>query len=512
MRESHLKAWAKEIFERNGDQTTSIGKEPFMGTQDKEAGSVALTATLNRLARVKVPDVFIVLAAAWAARLTFMYIFSLAPRSFDAIAWQTVADQLRDGINPYQASVFISWPPLWMQIIFAISRIAGFLHVPFFRVLQIVLMLIESAVIAQVFRLIKMIAPAANARAIVLVGLALNPVAILLTCQHCNFDVIMVLWVLLAAKSLVRFHESHNLIDWLCACLFLGLGILTKTVPLALVPLLAGGFRKATAECRLLGAALVLGPAALGMSVIYVLTPSAVFNHVLEYRAKGDSFGFPGFLHLLGIDNFTNFYDRGFYVLGVGIMALTWRNIWSMLSLGDRETILYIALVLLAIPVLGPGFAGQYCYWFLPFMVTSYACYPGLWQKLLVGLAFITAITFIIEYGLNSAYGSNFSFIFFLPHTRTIGNWETWMDLPSHDTIERIPLFIGFLTVLAFGARMLLISLNAPHKWIRMVAGCCALYILTIFGLGLGAKWLGRESATAGNSNSTGTARTLPSP
>lgn len=236
------------------------------------------------------------------------------------------------------------------------------------------------------------------------------------------------------------------------------------------------------------------------MSVIYVLTPAAVFNHVLEYRAKGDFFGFPGLLHLMGIDEFSAFFDRAFYILGIGTLALTWRYIWLKHSFGNRETVLYIALVLLAIPALGPGFGSQYCYWFMPFLIIAYACYSGVWQKLLIGLAFTAAITFIIDYGLNSAYGSNFSCVFFLPHTATIANWETWMDSSSHQTIARIPLFIGFLTVLAFGARMLLLSLNAPHKWVRTAVGCYVLSIALIFGLGLAEKSLGQSVVPAKSS------------
>jgi hypothetical protein len=462
-----------------------------------------------------VRDIFIVLIVSWAARLAFICMMPVGARSFDAYSWEHQADLLNSGVNPYQANTLFNWPPVWMQSVFLISKIAAFLSVPFFRVLQLFLILIESAVIVQVMRLIQTIAPAAKARAIVMIGIALNPAAIFLVCQHCNFDVLMAFWVLLAAASLLRYNASNDLIDWLCACLFLGLGILTKTVPLALIPLLAGGFRRATASGKFLGTALVLGPVSLGMSVIFVLAPSEVLHNVLEYRAKGIYFGFPGLLHSMGMDSFAGYFDGAFYILGIGIMILTWRYLWKHHSLGDRETILYIAVVLLSIPGLGPGFGSQYYYWFMPFFVISYAAYHGLWRKLLIGFAIISAITFIIDYGLDRAYGYNFLYV--LSQATTPGDlhqwsmmtknnlsisaihWEIWMESPSNETMERIPLFIAILTIIFFGARILFLGLQEVRKWVVGLAGIYALCVAMVFAAAFGAKYLWPGTRLAGN-------------
>ena len=80
-----------------------------------------------------------------------------------------------------------------MQLIFCLSKVAAVLGVPFFRMLQIFLILVESGVIILLFKLIQEVAPTAHVRKIVIIGLALNPIAILLVCQHCNFDVIVAL-------------------------------------------------------------------------------------------------------------------------------------------------------------------------------------------------------------------------------------------------------------------------------------------------------------------------------
>ena len=408
-----------------------------MELKDAEADSIGQkTEISSRPSNSFCRDIFIVLIVSWAVRLAFICLVPAAARSYDAYSWEHQADLLKSGINPYQANTLFNWPPLWMQLVFLISKTADLLNVPFFRVLQLFLILVESAVIVQMMRLMQTIAPQAKVRAIAMLGIALNPVAIFLVCQHCNFDVLMALWVLLAAAGLLRYNTSNDLMDWLCACLFLGLGILTKTVPLALTPLLAGGFRKATASGRLLGTALILGPVTLGMSVIFVLAPSEVLHNVLEYRARGIYFGFPGFLHAMGMNNFAAWFDYAFYVLGIGIMVLTWRHLWKYDSLGDRETILYIALVFLAVPGLGPGFGGQYYYWFLPFFVISYVTYGGLWRKLLIGFAVVSAITFIIDYGLDRAYGYNFPYI--LSQAANPDDLHQWSITTKNDLCIRV--------------------------------------------------------------------------
>jgi len=468
-------------------------------------------------------DIFIVLIASWVARVAFICLVPAGARSLDSYCWEFQAGYMNSGLNPYQVGHPFNWPPLWMQCVFLMAKIAGFLGVPFFLVLQFFLILVESAVIIQVMRLIRQIAPAANARAIALIGIALNPAAILLICQECNFDVLMLLWVLLAVESLLRYNASGDFIDWLCACMFLGLGILTKTVPLALVPLLAGGFRRATASGRFLATTLVLGPTALGMSIIYVLAPSAVLHNVLEYRAQGIYFGFPGFLHAMGMDSFSGWFDGAFYILGIGIMALTWRHLWKHHSLSDRETVLYIALLLLVIPEFGPGCGNEYFYWFLPFLVISYAAFGGLWRKLLIGYALINVITLIIEFGLMGTYG--FNFLFILTHAPTADviyhdwkaspagpiatavRWATWFSSPVHDTMERIPLFIAMLAIIVFGAGILAPRLQEDRKWVIRLAGIYTICVAVIFAAAIGTKCLWPGNPLAGNSNSNQSAQ-----
>jgi hypothetical protein len=441
-------------------------------------------------------DISIVLAALWAIRLAFILIMPEEARSVDTFSWQAVAHFLDEGLNPYHVSTFLNWPPFWMQLIFCISKTATFLGIPFFRALQIFLILIESIVIIQAFKLIQELAPAANARNILLFGIALNPVAILLTCQHCNFDVIVVLWILLFIRSLIQFSRTGDIGYWLHACLFLGLGILTKTIPLILIPLLARGFREAKKPLKWVGSFLVLAPVILGMSIIYVLSPADTGRNVLGYRSSGNGpsfYGIPGLFHLAGLDHFLFIQHFAFYGLIVICLVVTWNLSWHR-RIDEKEMVLLPALILLGIPTLGPGWAPQYAYWFLPFLVISYALYNSQWKRLLVGVGLVNACTYIFEYAVLPGLG--YSLWYFLNPAKTPGSDQALASSPAMQNFFRqvttegwlaamgMPMFIADMVLLISGFRMLnlgsFLNVRPLKVFYSLVIGSVAVCILGI--------------------------------
>jgi hypothetical protein len=413
-------------------------------------------------------DVFLVLAVAWATRILFMLVVPPEARSVDAHSWETVAGILNSGGNPYRETSLLNWPPLWMQLIYFLSKTAAIFGIPFFRALQIFLVLIESLVMVGVIKMIREIAPAANAGKIVLIGLALNPVAILLVCQHGNFDVLVALWLLLFIASLLRYGRHREATGWLAACLFLGLGILTKTVPLVLVPLLAGGFRQVTSSVKFLGLALLFGPVALGMSIIYVLAPADVTAKVLAYQSSGGFFGISGLLHLAGVDSLAAFFGMLFCLLLITVMVLSSIRFWRQPTMGGRETILFAALLLATIPALGPGYGPQYIFWFLPLLIISFATGGRRWQWILVFFGLTSAGTYLFEYALFPSHGM---FLFnLLTHAQmasqaqAILDWGQKWSTQTGQTLVRLPLFIAYLVLLGTGTNLLFQSLNSQAR------------------------------------------------
>ena len=406
-------------------------------------------------------DALTVLLVFLVARLLFMLLMPANVRSFDTFSWEKIADSLGRGENPYQTTPFLNWPPFWMQIIFVLSKMSAAYGIPFFRVLQIFLIAVEAGVVVLLIRMIRAVVPDARIVGLVILGMALNPAAILMTCQHCNFDIVVGFWVLLFVLSLLRYNRSNDSADWLCACLFLGLGILTKTVPLLLFPMLAGGFRRAAANVRLLGVTLVFGPVALGISILYVLSPVDIATKVIAYRSIPGFFGITGLIKMAGLDGINGFYHALFYLALIASLAFTAILFWRLRSIGDRATVLYAALFLTCIPVFGPGYATEYLDWFLPLLVATYAFFNGRWRFLLVCFGLILACTYLIECGAVGGEGTYIvnvwlyktGSIYNIPPglLRLLSNLES----AAGQTLTTLPLFLSYLTLIVVGTRLL---------------------------------------------------------
>jgi hypothetical protein len=124
----------------------------------------------------------------------------------------------------------LNWPPFWLQIIVLLEAIASHVDISFWTALRIYLVLAESALIITLYlTLISLGARPSAVRRALLVGIALNPLAILLVCQHRNSDVNVGLLVTLAVAALIAYRRSRDVVFWLASCLLLGVGVLAKT-------------------------------------------------------------------------------------------------------------------------------------------------------------------------------------------------------------------------------------------------------------------------------------------
>jgi hypothetical protein len=394
----------------------------------------------------------LVLGVGLAVRLVFIAAVPPNVYSADMGAWSVVIVALERGLNPYQVTRFLSWPPLWMQILYGLSRVAARLDISLFQAVRAFLLLCEACTVVLTWVLLVRAAPRVNRRALLLVGLALNPVAILLVCQHCNFDLLVAVWVLLFVVAEVDFQSSGNSGDWLAACLFLGLGILTKTVPLVLAPMLLVRVRELRWKDRLLGALLLVGPAALGLSVLYALVPAAVEENVLGYRSAPGWFGITGLLGAAHLPQLAAFYTRASsWLFLVGLLLLSWL-LWKRPRLTPSEVVLLAALLLMSVVVWGPGYGPQYASWYLPLLVASWALWPGRLRVALGVLFVVAAVTYLEEYALLPSHGM------LVIRMGWTGQWLRWSRewwTPPMQSLIRLPLFLAYLAVFALGVEML---------------------------------------------------------
>jgi hypothetical protein len=394
----------------------------------------------------------VVLVCSWLVRAVVIATWPRSAHSDDLDSWMTVAHQLRIGANPYVTTTIIKWPPFALVVVWLIDHAARAFDVSFFTAMRLALIAAESAIVVVLYLLMQNFAPRHVVRRLLLVGISLNPIAILFVCQHENIDVFVGLFVALALWALVRFEQTSDPVLWLAGCLALGLGAFAKTVPLALAPLLAPGLRAASKLGRALGAALFLGPIALGLSIVFVLAPRAVFDNVFRYRSIRGYFGITGFLRIVHLDALGGVYDKVFVVALVvctcGLFYLAWHR-----GLGVASTVLLGGLMLAAIVALGPGYGPQYAYWYIPALLATYPLFDPAWQRVLVGFYCIAAVTYVVEYAFLRALGQ--FLLAFIDGSSFLHRVGGRLSTPSGTTVLRIPLFVAFLVLLVAGCRRL---------------------------------------------------------
>lgn len=388
----------------------------------------------------------VLVSAALAARLAFLALLPAGTYSADVVSWLNVDRVLLNGGNPYNVTDQLNWPPFWAQLIFAIGHVARASGLEFVTVLRSLLITVEMGVLLLTYTAIRRCTSPSQALRLVLAAMALNPAAILLICQHGNFDVFVGAFVLLTVIYACEFAERGDPVDWLCACAFLGLGVLAKTVPLVLVPVLAFGLQRLRWTTHCLGVALVLGPATLGMSVIYILGPESVSANVLHYRSYAGWFGITGLVELGGFASAVRLYGRVFEAsLLIVIAGLTVEALRT--ARATAEELVLIALGLLAVvPGLGPGYSPQYLYWFLPLLPIAFAVTPSKWVRRSLALfVVIAAGTYLVEYAMFPSHGSFWAKLHPTPEVLDASaRWST----KAGQTWIRLPLFVAWLLLL----------------------------------------------------------------
>lgn len=330
-----------------------------------------------------------------------------------------------------------------MQLIFLFKKVALFLHVPFNDVVRAFLIVTESSVALLLYLMLTRYAKGMNATRLLIFAIALNPVAVYQVCEHCNFDMLVGFWVLLAVYMLMRFEESQESAFWLGACFALGMGAATKTIPIGLWPLLLFRASKTTWLERFLGLALLVVPITLGVSVLYVLGPQDIETKVLGYRSAAGAFGFSGLFSWLHLDGLLAVWPRLFEIVyGAGsIWVAVW--LWPKKELGPRKLALLASAFLIIIPALGPGNGLQYVCWFLPLLVLAYALGDRNLRAFLLVLYGVAGVTYTILYGFNfDSYGG-----FFMEYLATdrLLHFGKWLSTKSVETLVCLPLWLLYL-------------------------------------------------------------------
>ncbi len=453
------------------------------------------------------------LAISWLARAAFIALIG-DTHSLDVSYWEGALAARAEGKNPYETGV-LNWPPLWLEIIVVLNATANRVDVSFLALLRLYLVLVESAIVVALYvTLVAVGAARAAVRRALLVGIALNPIMIILVCQHGNSDVNVGLFVTLACAALIAHERSRDVVFWLVGCLLLGMGVLAKTTPLILAPVLTPGARLASRTARGLGIALLLLPATLGLSVLLALTPRAILDNVIEYRPRPGNFGFAGVLQgvtiaddryrlgaILGlcvvalllwlwpgpardsawprtrlylaaltilmalvlglveaVDRLTTLdvrsrYDTAFALALVALVIVLGYRLWGGPPLDPARLFLLVAMSFMVVVAFGTGYGAHYAPWFLPSLIATYVLLDDRWRTLLLVAYGIAAVTYAVEYAFIPFLGSYASAALGSPHW--VAQFGEWLDQPNRWGIMRLPLFAAYLVVIAAGVARL---------------------------------------------------------
>ena len=115
--------------------------------------------------------------------------------------------------------------------------------------------------------------------------------------------------------------------------------------------------------------------------------------------------------------------------------------------------VLLAAMLLMTVPALGPGYGPNYIYWFLPLLVASAACEAGAWRETAHRVLCGSALTYLVEYAMFDTHGM--FLVRLLPENPQVARWSREWSSAQAQTIIRLPLFAGYLALLAGGASLL---------------------------------------------------------
>lgn len=397
--------------------------------------------------RSSIVDGSVLVAATLLCRTLLLWALPESAHSVDLKAWARVADLLQHGSNPYAVTDRLNWPPFWMQILYFLSAISRRTGLPFIDAVRWFLFVVEALNVTLMLAIAARYLDVARPRRLLLFGVAANPISLFLVCQHANFDALVVTAMLCFTIALLRFHRDRDPVDWLLACFALGMGVLVKTIPFVLLPLLAIGLASIPRRVRAFGALLFVTPAAIGMSVIYVLSPATVTEHVLRYRSYSGWFGITGLLELARLESLSAWYARLFPLVLLASLAWLGTRLAKLRGMSPRHAVLLIAALLVALIALGPGYGEQYLAWPLPFLVLSFPLFDRQWSRDLLVLWIAVSLTVVAGYALFIAHGA--FLLVGAPHEGWPEHARDLLSEPAIVTLFRLPLFAGLLWILA---------------------------------------------------------------
>jgi hypothetical protein len=315
--------------------------------------------------------------------------------SFDINSWHLLGQAILHGENPYgpAGAGRANWGPVWPWTCGLMLALGHVTYLPFHFLIKVPASLADVGIALLIRHLLLARGLPQRTAFLVALGYALDPVAILVSGAHGQFDAMP---ALLALGALAAFPAL------LSSALLLGLGIATKTWVALLLPFFlqrVAGWRSRTAY----GVLAVIPFVAL-LLPYYVGAPAGVREHVLAY-AGGVDHGWAAVLRVAL--NFAHGARRisemttPTWILPAGRL-LVLAGLLVVLVAARRKPIEdAVSAALLAFYVTSAGVGTQYFLWLLPFAHLR----RERWLVAYVAAALIAAIGFYLVFFPEVFYG-----------------------------------------------------------------------------------------------------------
>ncbi|MBV9896820.1 MAG: hypothetical protein JO020_21875 [Chloroflexi bacterium] len=375
------------------------------------------------------------LAIATVAFLVRLVPAALAYGTSDVSTWELLGRLLLSGDNFY-ATQLHNWPVLWIYFCSAAVLIHDASGLPFFTLIKLPPIAADAAIALLLYHWSFRTERSPRWAATIALAYALNPVSILISGYHGQFDSLMLAPTVLAcwlisneptkplrrelqtvpdggALTTLAPAQSQDDVGTFggpqlaCSALALGLGIWFKPVPLLLLPILLPRLR--TWRRRMLFTVLAVAPATLGTLPYFVRWPNDVAENFFGYSSWFGQWGYPvAWMVVEYVRNGTipwwlpdpEFVSRplhlmylaGRYVL-VAALAATWwliyrRRMELLRAISATFAVFYFAT---------SGFGVQYLLWIIPFATARRDRW--LWPFTLAA-----TVLLVVAYSLGAAY------------------------------------------------------------------------------------------------------------
>ncbi len=291
--------------------------------------------------------------------------------SFDTFAWKTIAAALRNGEGIYSSkTIYFSptwqlynYPPLWAYVIQIFDGLSRVFHLPFSFFLKIPVMVAEIIMVYIISSQSKKF----HDRFKVWLLLYANPFAIILAGYHGQFDLLFLLFIVLAICSV----ESKK---WLFVILYNAISLAWKTIPLIVLPAQVNSWPKGGKKILILFSIISLPMLFL---MPYVFDPKSVngVTRIFNYYGLTGVWGLPKALDWLLRplpDGLNSWILTGYLEHRKNIFIIFYLFTTSMVYLSKMKMLRGVYVLFLTFNCFASGFGVQYFYWLLPF---------GLWLK-----------------------------------------------------------------------------------------------------------------------------------